>query len=461
MIHRTRTPLSERGAGRLFLLLVVAAVIGVVAVVSRNAPRSGDQGFGGVSLGRGNTADTTIPTAAQDSLNSYWTSELPKVYDREFTKLAGGFQPKTPQSRPFSCGGHRQTYADVRGNAFYCGSGGDDYIAWDAAELIPRLTEQFGSVAPTIVLAHEMGHAIQARADVEAPSVVRELQADCFAGGWTRYAETSTTDAVTLTDGSLDSAVAAILTLRDQPGTAADAQQAHGLGFDRVNAFQTGYEEGAERCARFAQGDVVTTELPFRTATEAQTGGNLPYPDTVRVVSASLDEFWSASLPKVGPGKTFAEPTPRPAEGDTLPDCPGDPEQGGLSQFCAATSSVDWLDAKVRSVHQQIGDLATGAVLSDGWAEAAQNEAGLQTTGRQSALQRDCFTGAWLAHLAQAQSADSQLSPGDFDEALTEIVASSFSQDGRRMDRGGAFERTKSLRTGVFDGLSACLTVAG
>ncbi|MEU4606430.1 hypothetical protein AB0F43_25855 [Kribbella sp. NPDC023972] len=65
--------------------------------------------------------------------------------------------------------------------------------------------------------------------------------------------------------------------------------------------------------------------------------------------------------------------------------------------------------------------------------------------------------GGDVAYLAQGDLPSSQLSPGDFDEALTTIVASSFSDDGHRLDRGGAFERTKSLRTGVFDGLPGCL----
>lgn len=444
----------ERRARRLSLLVVVAALVAVIALVSRNRPDDG-QGLDGLSLGR--TSPTTDVTgAAQRSLVDYWSAELPKVYQQEFVELAGGFQPKTPQSRPFSCGGQPQTYADLRGNAFYCGAG-DDYIAWDNAGLFPRLTEQFGSVAPAIVLAHELGHAIQARVRVEAVSVVRELQADCFAGSWTRFAETSTTDAISLTDGALDSAVATILTLRDQPGTAATAPQAHGLGFDRVNAFQTGYEQGAESCARFPQQGVVSTELPFRTATEAATGGNLPYPETVELLSGTLNDFWSTAVPQLRTGETFTAPTLNATDADKLPTCPGDLEQGGLSQYCAATASIDWLTSRVQTAHERIGDLATGAVLSQAWAEAAQSQSGLQTTGRQAGLQRDCFTGAWLAYLAQGDLPSSQLSPGDLDEALTEIVASSFTEDGRRMDRGGAFERSKSLRAGLFEGLTRCL----
>ncbi|WBQ04493.1 hypothetical protein [Kribbella sp. CA-293567] len=416
---------SDRGAVRLGLLVVVLALVVVVALVSNRREGTGP-GVGDVSLGRSSGSAEGVTDAAQQSLVEYWSAELPKVYDKEFVQLAGGFQPKTPQSAPFSCGGQQQSYDDLRGNAFYCGGPDDDYIAWDATDLFPRLADQFGSIAPAVVLAHETGHAVQARAGVKAPSVVQELQADCFAGSWTRYAETSGSDPVSLVDGALDSAVVAILTLRDQPGTAAGGQQAHGLGFDRVNAFQTGYEQGAGRCAQFPEQGVVTTELPFRTVAESRTGGNLPYAEAVQLLTADLNEFWTAAVPRLEPGQTFSPPAEKPSDQD------------------------------LQTVHERIGDLATGSVLSDAWAEAAQSELGLPTTGEQAGLQRDCFTGAWIAHLAGTDLPTSQLSPGDLDEAVTQIVVSSFSEDGKRTDRGGAFDRTKSLRTGVFDGVSAC-----
>jgi hypothetical protein len=329
-------PRPERGALRFGLLLVVAALVVVVAFASRQRQDAGE-----LSLGREPASVPGVTDAAQRSLVDYWKSELPKVYDREFVPLAGGFQPKTPQSPPLRCGGAQLTYPDLRGNALYCGAPDGDYIAWDAAELFPRMVERFGSVAPAIVLAHETGHAIQARAGVEAPSIVRELQADCFAGSWTRWSEASAADPVGLTDGALDSAVATILTLRDQPGTPAAAEQAHGLGFDRVNAFQTGYEQGAEACAAFPERGVVTTELPFRTVSESLTGGNLPYPEAVAVLTDSLDDFWTAAVPRLEPGATFSAP------------------------------SVDLQDSRLQAVHEQIGDLATGTVLSEAWAEAA------------------------------------------------------------------------------------------
>ncbi|HEU4946735.1 MAG TPA: neutral zinc metallopeptidase [Kribbella sp.] len=433
---------EERGAGgTLLLVLVVVALIVVIAITRVTQDEEG-QG----ALGRGPAQVDTVTGAAEQSLNQYWEKEFPAVYGEDFTPLEGGFQPKTPQSEPFSCSGESLTYDDVAGNAFYCGGPDDDYIAWDAAELFPQLTEQFGSIAPAVVLAHEMGHAVQQRAQVKAASVVVELQADCFAGSWLRFAETSGDDPVTLTEGALDSAVGAILVLRDQPGTAATNQQAHGLGFDRVNAFQTGYEEGAERCATFPDKGVVTTELPFRTVSEAQTGGNLPFAEAMEFLPDQLDKFWTTEFPKIAPGETFERPSRRPQGQGPLPECA---KPGGISGYCADLRAVMWVVPDLAAVHQQIGDLATGAVLSDAWGAAAQSEAGLPVDGKAAGLQRDCFTGVWLAALAEGGLEQSLLSPGDVDEVLAMMIGSSKSAAD---DRGGAFERTKAFRQGLLEG---------
>ena len=379
---------------------------------------------------------------------------MPAAYGREFTDLRGGFQPKTPASPPWSCGGRQVTYEDIKGNAFYCGGPQDDYIAWDAAMLFPQLTSSFGAVAPAVVLSHEMGHAVQRRAQVDAPSVVIELQADCFAGAWVRFAETSGKDPVQLSDGALDSAVGTVLTLRDQPGTPATNPRAHGLGFDRVNAFQTGYEQGSKRCAGFPDSGVVSTELPFRTVAEAQTGGNLPYTAAVQFFLGNLDEFWTRALPQIVAGRTFSNPQRQPVDEPPLPDCAR--SNWSDAGYCPNENAVVWADSSLRELHEQIGDLATGAALSEGWGLAGQYQGRLATDGKAAGLQRDCFTGAWLASLAAGGLEESLLSPGDVDEVLAAIVASSFSRDGTRMDRGGAFERTKALRTGLFEQVTAC-----
>jgi predicted metalloprotease len=394
--------------------------------------------------------------ATTRSLRKYWTDEMPRIYGQRFRELRGGIQAKTESSRAWSCGGQRVTYDEMKGNAFYCGGPRDDYIAYDAGFLLPQLNEQFGSLTPSVVLAHEFGHAIQARADVDAPSVVRELQADCFAGAWVAFAQRSSDGPVTVAASALDSSVRALPALRDLPGTAATNPQAHGLAFDRVNAYQTGYEDDAERCAQFPRGDVVVTELPFDTVAEAQSGGNLPYRDTVHFAVDSLDGYWPAALPGLGAGTTWQDPDPTSVGDRPLPRCPGDEgyDPAAVAAYCASSNDVVWSDATLVQVHAALGDVGAASALSLAWARSGQVQAGIPDSGITAQLQQVCATGAWLASLGPNYSAVS-LSPGDIDEGLFAALSPLAPGQTKEVE-GSSFERADAYRKGLLGGLEKC-----
>ena len=80
------------------------------------------------------------------------------------------------------------------------------------------------------------------RSHFTALTVTKELQADCFAGAWARHAQQDKGFDVSSKD--LDAALAGILDLRDTPGTSDIDPNAHGSGFDRVGAFQDGFDTG-------------------------------------------------------------------------------------------------------------------------------------------------------------------------------------------------------------------------
>ncbi|QVI24217.1 hypothetical protein KHQ06_16450 [Nocardia tengchongensis] len=100
------------------------------------------------------------------------------------------------------------------------------------------------------MLAHEYGHSIQAQAKLNGfftPTVVREQQADCFAGVFLRAVAEGSSRHFTLntTDG-LNGVLAAVISFRDrEPGAALDE---HGTAFERVTAVQIGYTDGATAC---------------------------------------------------------------------------------------------------------------------------------------------------------------------------------------------------------------------
>ena len=52
--------------------------------------------------------------AAEVSIRDYWSTGLPEVYGKPFHDLAGGFQPKSPSSRPWKCHGQNLTYDNIK-----------------------------------------------------------------------------------------------------------------------------------------------------------------------------------------------------------------------------------------------------------------------------------------------------------------------------------------------------------
>ena len=70
----------------------------------------------------------------------------------------------------------------IEDNAFYC-PGRDEIAYW--RPLLQRYADEYSDMQVGLVLAHELGHAIQAREGVfDVRSIVAETQADCFAGVW-------------------------------------------------------------------------------------------------------------------------------------------------------------------------------------------------------------------------------------------------------------------------------------
>ena len=442
----------------LVVVLVLVAVAVVVQVVRQDDEDSGTTAATtSVDLSnRPADLDQTLEATA-GSLREFWATELPRIYDEPFEDLAGAIQPKTEDSPPWTCNGKRLTYHDIRGNAFYCGGEDDDYIAYDAAYLLPRLNESFGALTPAVVLAHEFAHAVQHRVEVDAPSVVIELQADCFAGAWVAHTQTSAMDPVTVDETALDSSIRAIPLLRDQPGTAATNPKAHGLGFDRVHAFQTGYESGAGQCATFPDGNVVVTELPFRTPAELQTRGNLEFGAALPFFIGHLDSYWTVALPQIPGATAYQRPARNPAPSPPLPECAADPgyDREAATAYCVPSNTVSWATAPLARLHVAIGDMATGAALSESWARAAQAQADLSATGTDAELQQVCFTGAWVSALASSRS-PVQLSPGDIDEALLTVLSPLSTEEADAVE-STSFERADALRIGLLDGLGACL----
>ncbi|MEO8697429.1 MAG: neutral zinc metallopeptidase [Acidimicrobiales bacterium] len=227
------------------------------------------------------------------------------------------------------CGTPQTAYADVQGNAFYCRQG--DFIGYDDDELMPKLVDSLGQSAASVVLAHEFGHAIQERAgEFSQPAILKKQQADCFAGAWAAHVARGEATGLKFGDAEIKQGLIAMIQVRDPVGGAGVADpNAHGSGFDRVGAFQDGFNGGPARCKTFftenREKDLI--DIPFDPADA--NSGNLPVRDPtgnnvdiVTLVPKDLDRFWTNEMTKKG--VAFTPPTLQLfPEAGPLPTCNG------------------------------------------------------------------------------------------------------------------------------------------
>ncbi len=401
--------------------------------------------------------------SAEESLadvQSYWAAALPTTYRTRYapipTSRVFAYSSTAP---PPACGGRGTTpYREVAGNAFYCEPG--DFIAYDVEQLIPTLRKKYGDVAVGLVLAHEMGHAVQAR--VGAPDgafVYLELQADCFAGAWAgRVASGRDTDLRLSTD-DLDRALAGFLDLRDPSGTEGGEDGAHGNAFDRASAFQDGFLGGARACRAYETDPPDVTQAGFRSAADRAVNGDPPLAESLPLLRANLDAYWSGALRRYD-----GAPTLVPVRGSAVA-CAGESDRGVLSDrvvYCSADDTVVYATATLQRASDEIGDMGAGVFLAAAWASAVQDDLGLELGSAAARARSDCLTGAWAGavHRGTAtttRSAALAFSPGDLDEVVAAFVA----MDGAEasVDRGTVFGRLRDFRRGFTGGPADCLPV--
>jgi predicted metalloprotease len=172
---------------------------------------------------------------AVDAVDAFWRKHFPETFDKTYRppRVAGGYSGTGGPS----CAGE----ASVPYNAFYCQPG--DFIAWDE-NLMASGYSQIGDAWVYLIIAHEWGHAIQARLNSDQVSVQAELQADCLAGATLQGAADDGDLAIEPGDNEeIAQTLAAVAD--DYPWTNVSD---HGDAEQRTTAFNTGVSGGVTAC---------------------------------------------------------------------------------------------------------------------------------------------------------------------------------------------------------------------
>ncbi len=414
-------------------------------------------------------------TAAFGDIQAFWADAFLETYGTEFEPLSGGIYAAYPsRTEPIPpCGeGDTSTYEQVASyGAFYCIVG--DFMAYDDASLLPSLVGELGKEAVAVVLAHEFGHAVQARSgEWDNAVVLKEQQADCFAGAWSAHVASGGSDLIRFDDADVRAGLIAMINVRDPvEGDGLANPQAHGTGFDRVGAFQDGFVGGTIRCKTFFTENRPLVDIKFDK--EDPNAGNLPLidpaptaqdgpQDIVTLLPASLDFFWTDLA--AANGVPFTAPTfAGYSTAGPFPSCAGIDETAYPRNvvYCTGDNTIYWDQDYALELSQQplTGDMSVGYLFSNAYSDAIQTALRSQRTGESRALFNDCLTGAWVVFISppipETRTNKLELSAGDLDEAIITAIARSDESTDTNVN-GSAFEKITAFRTGVLGGLNVC-----
>jgi uncharacterized protein len=239
------------GGGGLLGLLVILAILFLPRIFDGAGGGSSNQVVTGSSEGACTSELEQILCGATNDVQAYWAEALPAAYNVAYTDTETVFFSGFTDT---GCG-----QASAQTGPFYCPLDGLVYFDLD---FLQQLQDEFGAtgdLAAQYIVAHEFGHHVQ---DIlgtnervqNAPSssqneysIALELQADCYAGAWTRsVADRGLLDRPDEIDEALNAA-AAVGDDRIQQQTTGRVDPeswTHGSSEQRVQWFRTGFDSG-------------------------------------------------------------------------------------------------------------------------------------------------------------------------------------------------------------------------
>jgi predicted metalloprotease len=415
----------------------------------------------GTVVNTDNGAIDKLSLLSVNDIEEYWKSVYSQSLKGTFVPVGKlvSYDSNSPSS-PIVC--HNDTYKLV--NAFFTGR--CNLIAWDRGVFMPVAQRYFGDMSVNGVLAHEFGHALQQMAKLVTrrdPTIVREQQADCFAGVYLFWVADGKSPRFTLsTADGLDHVLAGVITTRD-PVMDADTtnDDEHGSALDRISAFQMGFISGASACAGINTKEIEQRRGDLPTKLQRDSSGD---PETGEV---PINEDTLSTLMEVL-GKIFSPKSP-PTLSYKAADCP-DAKPSPPASYCPATNTIvvdlpglakaGRVAAENEHTLPQGDDTALSMVMSR-YALAVQHERGLAMQSPWTALRTACLTGVVHRKMAEPIDTPSQkqlvLTAGDLDEAVSGLLTNHMvASDADGVSVPAGFTRIAAFRGGVTGNMDAC-----
>jgi predicted metalloprotease len=434
---------------------------GLPATNGPSGPRPNGPAPTGTVVNTNNGAIDKLSLLSVNDIEEYWKANYNAPLQGKFTpvdKLVS-YDSKDPRS-PIVC--HNDTYQLV--NAFFTSR--CNLIAWDRGVFMAVAQQYFGDMAVNGVLAHEFGHALQNMAKLvtkKDTTIVREQQADCFAGVYLWWVAEGKSPRFTIsTADGLDHVLAGIITTRDPVmDTETENDDEHGSALDRVSAFQMGFLSGTPACTAInkaeieqRRGDLPTT-LRVDPSTGAETGEVPIDKDTLATLMELMGKIFS---PKNPPTLSF-----EPAQcSNAKPSPPASycPATNTIAVDLPALAKMGTLAAESERTLPQGDDTALSIVMSR-YALAVQHERGLPMQSPWTALRTACLTGAAHRKMAEPIELPSGkqliLTAGDLDEAVAGLLTNHMvASDADGISVPAGFTRIAAFRGGVGGDMDAC-----
>lgn len=348
-------------------------------------------------------------------------------------------------------------------NALYCAP--DDLIAWDRVDLMPVAREFFGDMTINGLIAHEYGHALQIRAGLAGEQrssiLVREQQADCLAGVYMRWVAEGHSPRFSLnTSRALDQVMAGAIAGRDPISTFDTLTldpPSHGTALDRVSAFQTGFDVGADGCAAIDSAEIQQRRgnLPQSLFDPASPQSDIAINEqTLSTLMELLEKIYAPANPPTlktdGGGCPVSQQQPVaycPETNEIAVDMPT------LQQIGAPADESDFVLLQ--------GDNTALSMVTSRYALALQHERGLQLNSPTAAMRTACLTGVAQRKMADPIQGPSGnqlvLGAGDLDEAVSGLLTNGVvATDLSGTPVPSGFTRILAFRTGLIGDADDC-----